>query len=182
MIMSQIRKWAKPLFSAAAILVSASAMPAYAETATGEARVALVRPLSFFIIDEIDFGTVLAGATAGNVILAPNGTRTSTGGVVLMGTSHKPGTFAGQGSFNQRVDISITSNTIDLTGPGAPMQVKTWIIGSTPTAQLTTSPLRFRIRGTAGVFSFPLGATLTVGANQVPGIYTGSYTINLEYQ
>ena len=86
------------------------------------------------------------------------------------------------GSFNQRVDISISANTINLTGPGAPMQVKTWVIGSTPSALLTTAPLRFRIRGAGGVFRFLLGATLTVGANQAPGIYTGNYTVILEYQ
>ncbi len=182
MIRSQTHKLTKALFSTAAVLLSAMTMPAYADTATGQSSVAIVRPLSFFIIDELNFGTVLAGATAGNVILAPDGTRTSTGGVVLMGNSHQPGSFAGLGSFNQRVDISITSNTINLTGPGAPMQVKTWIIGSTPTAELTTSPLRFRIRGAGGTFRFPLGATLTVGANQVPGVYTGNYTITLEYQ
>ena len=182
MIMSRINKMAKTLLAAVAILSSATAMPAYADTAVGVTKIAILRPLSFFITDQLNFGTVMAGTTAGDVVLAPDGTRTSTGGVILMGNSHQPAVFAGLGSFNQRIDISISSNTINLTGPGAPMQVKTWVIGSTPTALLTTSPLRFRIRGAGGAFQFPLGATLRVGANQLPGVYTGNYTITLVYQ
>jgi hypothetical protein len=173
----------KTLLASALALLSFNATPALADTASGESRVAIVTPLSFFITDQMSFGTIFSGTTPSTIVLAPNGTRTvATGDAVLAGSSEQAAVFAGQGSFNQRVDIAMGSNTINLTGPGAPMQVSTWIIGANPTVQLTTTPLRFRIRGTAGVFQFPLGATLAVGANQAPGVYTGNFTINLEYQ
>ena len=156
--------------------------PAYAGTTPGSAEITIVRPLSFIIDDNLDFGAVIRGTTAGTVTVAPDGTRTRTGGVTLAnGGGHKPASFAGQGAFNQRVDISIGASSIFLTGPGAPMRVRDFVIGSTPTAVLTTAPLRFRIAAANGIFAFPIGATLDVGANQVPGKYTGNWSITLNY-
>jgi len=156
--------------------------PAMADTEVATAEVTVVRPLSFVIDDGLDFGNIIRGTTAGTVTVAPNGTRTATGGAILAnGGGHKPASFAGMGTNNQRVDISLGANSIMVTGPGAPMRVHTFVVGSTPTAVLTTAPLRFRINSATGVFSFPIGATLDVGANQAPGKYTGTWTINLNY-
>jgi hypothetical protein len=86
------------------------------------------------------------------------------------------------GVYNQRVQVSLGSNSIFIYGPGARMRVRTFVIGSTPTAVLTTTPTVFRIAGPTGAFRFPVGATLEVGANQVPGTYSGTWTITLNYQ
>ena len=85
------------------------------------------------------------------------------------------------GANNQRVDISLGAASVLLVGPGAPMRVHTFVIGSTPTAVLTTTPLRFRIGAASGVFAFPVGATLDVAANQLAGKYTGNWSITLDY-
>lgn len=158
--------------------------PASAQSATqsGEAQVGVVTPLSFIQTEELNFGQIFASNTAGTVTVAPDGTRTRTGGVTLFGNSHQPAEFAGMGSFNQRVQVSLGSNTIFLTGPGVRMRARTFVIGSTPTATLTTTPRVFRIASTTGAFRFPVGATLEVGANQAPGTYTGIWTITLNYQ
>lgn len=156
-------------------------MPAYADTETGNAEITIVRPLSFVIDDNLDFGSLVPSNVAGVVTMAPTGARTATNGIVLVGAGHKPASFAGQGTYNQRVDVSLGSNSIFITGPGAPMRVRTFVIGSTPTAVLTTTPNRFRIAALNGVFNFPIGATLEVGANQAPGFYTGTWSITLNY-
>jgi Domain of unknown function (DUF4402) len=173
----------KPTGVVGAIMAAALiAGPAYADTKPGSAEITIVRPLSFVIDDGLDFGNVIRGTTAGTVTVAPNGTRTSTGGVTLANNGgHKAASFAGQGTLNQRVDISIGANSIFITGPGAPMRVRTFVIGSTPTAPLTTAPTRFTIAAASGIFSFPVGATLEVGANQVPGKYSGTWSITLNY-
>lgn len=159
-----------------------AAAPAHADTEVASAEATVVRPLSFVIDDNLDFGAVLRGTTAGTVTIAPNGARTSTGGVTLMpGGGHKAASFAGQGTFNQRVDVSLGSSTIFLTGPGAPMRVRTFVLGSTPTAVLTATPQRFRIAALNGIFQFPIGATLEVGANQAQGRYTGTWSVTLNY-
>jgi hypothetical protein len=98
-----------------------------------------------------------------------------------VGASHQPARFAGLGTFNRQVDISVSANSIQLTGPGAPMTLSQFEIGSTPTAILTTTPMRFRIASTSGIFNFPIGGRLAVNANQAEGTYSGSFIITLNY-
>jgi hypothetical protein len=167
---------------AAVILAAGLSSPASAGTRQGNAEITIVRPLSFVMDDGLDFGNVIRGTTAGTVTIAPTGVRTRTGGVTLAnGGGEKPASFAGMGSNNQRVDISLGAASILLVGPGLPMRVHTFVLGSTPTAVLTTTPQRFRINSVTGVFYFPVGATLDVAANQAPGKYTGTWTITLNY-
>lgn len=158
------------------------ASPAQADQTAAEAQVAIVRPLEFIRVENLNFGRVIRSTTAGTVTVAPDGTRTKTGGVTLIGTGFQPARFAGMGTNNQRVDVSLGSASIFVTGPGAPMRVRTFVLGSTPTAVLTTTVQRFRINSATGIFNFPVGGTLEVGANQTPGTYTGTWTITLNYQ
>lgn len=173
-----------PLFAiAAAWVVACAGGSASAQTSQpAELRTIVLHQLSFIRVQDMEFGEIIPGATAGVVRLFPDGTRTRTGGVTLVGSSHQPARFAGKGSFNQQVSISLSSNTIQLIGPGAPMTVSQFEIGSTPTAILTTTPRRFRIAAANGLFNFPVGARLSVGANQAPGIYSGTFNITLNYQ
>lgn len=151
---------------------------------TGRAEAVIVTRLSLLKTDDLNFGKIVAGTTAGTVTVSPAGTRTATGGTRLAGTGAQPAAFAGYGFANQTVSISVNSNTpvVRRVGGTETMQFDTFIIGSTPTAQLTTAPLAFRIASTTGMFAFPVGATLRVGARQAPGIYTGSFTVTLTYQ
>lgn len=178
---------AKSLYRYGGLIVSALAAfavasPVRADTEAADAQIAVVRPLEFISVENLNFGRVIRGSTAGTVTITPAGGRTATGGVTLFGNGFQPAKFAGMGSNGQLVDISLGANSIFVTGPGTPMRVRTFIIGSTPTAALTTTPLRFRINSATGIFVFPVGATLEVGANQLPGTYTGNWAITLNYQ
>ena len=166
----------------AAFVVACPAVAATADRENADAQVAIVRPLEFIRVENIEFGSVIRATTAGTVTIAPNGTRTKTGNVILIGSGFQPAKFAGMGSNNQNVDISIGATSIFASGPGLPMRVRNFVIGSTPTAVLTTTAQRFRITSATGIFTFPVGATLEVGANQTPGTYTGNWTITLNYQ
>ena len=146
------------------------------------AEAVVVTPLSFIEVGDLKFGTIIPSTTSGgNVVLAPNGTRTATNGIILVGNSHEVAEFAGQGTQNQIVDISVGANTIWLTGPGPRMRVRRFTIGSTPTTILTTNPQFFRIGSPTGIFRFPVGAELRVRRNQPAGLYTGTWDITLNY-
>lgn len=167
-----------------ALLCALSSLcPGTAHAANADADVVVVQTLSFIKVDDLDFGSMLSGGTAGTVVVPPSGARTSTGGVTLTGTSFQPARFAGRGTVNQRVQISLNANAIQITRVSGTqtMTVDTFIIGSTPTAPLSTTPRTFTITSPTGIFNFPVGATLRVGANQVPGIYRGSFTVTLNY-
>jgi spore coat protein U-like protein len=135
------------------------------QTAQSQSEAIVLRPLSFFKVNDLDFGDIIPSNAAGTVTIAPDGSRSRTGGVTLAGNNGAPARFAGLGSFNRQVNISLGSNTI-------------WL---TPTAVLSTSPTRFRITSPLGNYNFPVGATLEVGANQAPGVYNGTFTITLNY-
>ena len=126
-------------------------------------------------------GDIVPGTLGGTVRLYPNGTRTSTGSIVLVGNSHQPARFAGLGTQNEQVSITLAANTIQLTGPGAPMTLSLFEIGSTPTAILSTNASFFTIGSAIGNFNFPVGASLAVGPSQTPGNYAGTFSITLNY-
>ncbi|PQM26093.1 hypothetical protein CVO77_13465 [Sphingopyxis lindanitolerans] len=170
-------------FAVVALLIAPiAASPALAQDSTaGQADVIVLRPLSFFKVSDLDFGSIIASGSAGTVRIGPDGTRSRTGGATLAGNDGEPARFAGLGTPNRQVNISLGANSIWITGPGKRMRVRDFEIGSTPTATLSTTPIRFTIASALGNYNFPVGATLEVGANQAPGDYAGSFTITLNY-
>lgn len=152
-------------------------------TATGTAEVIIVERLSLTKVDDLRFGRIIPGPTAGTVVLAPSGARTATGGTRLATGTSQPASFAGYGRRNQLVALSVgsLSSTLTRSGGTQTMSIDSFVIGSTPTALLTTAPLAFRITSTNGMFYFPVGATLRVKANQTPGIYNGSFAVTINY-
>ncbi len=175
--------WMKALM-ALSVCLSAAATPAMAAppaTKSGSTEAIVIRRLSFIKIDDLNFGRIIPSNTAGTVVLAPTGTRTANNGIVLVSNTHQPARFGGRGRNNQDVAISVSSNSILLNGPGASMRVRDFVIGSNPTVILGTAPLRFSIVSPTGVFTFPVGGTLEVGANQAPGVYSGTWNITLDY-
>ena len=170
--------------AAIAAAAFACASPAGAAQRNALSKVVVVSALSFLNVEELEFGSMLAGATAGTVVVDPVGGRTRTGGVTLVGGLVQPARFAGRGTFNQIVAVSISAATYTLTraGGGGTMTLETLVIGSTPSAVLGPTPQTFRIASPTGIFNFPIGGTLRVAANQAPGDYAGTIVVTLNYQ
>ncbi len=171
-----VRRWATLLGGAAALTAS----QAYA--ASGDAQVAVVSPLSFIQVENLDFGRIIPSNVAGTVSISTSNVRTSTNGVVLVGNDYQVGRFAGMGRQNQRLRIRITPATITLTGPGPSMTVNNVQIGPAPTLQQVGNSPNFRIVPADGIFWFTVGGTLNVGASQPAGAYSGTFTATLDYQ
>jgi hypothetical protein len=175
-------RWIKRLLLACALSggISAVSTPVMAKQANIETVV--VTRLSFVKVDDLDMGYIIPSNRNGDVTLNPDGTRTATNGITLVGAQHQTAKFAGYGRLGQLVSVSIGANQIFLTGPGPRMRLRNFTMGSTPTVQLATNPRLFRIASTTGAFQFPVGAELRVGANQPVGVYTGTWSITLNYQ
>jgi spore coat protein U-like protein len=176
-----------PLRAVAAVLgllAVATAQTAYAQSRSANAKTVVVSRLAFLNAEELEFGSLLAGTTAGTVTVSPTGVRTKTGGVTLVGGLVQPARFAGRGTLNQTVLISLTASpsTLQRIGGTETMRLDQLTIGSTPTAVLTTTPRAFRISSPTGIFNFPIGGRLSVNANQVPGDYVGTFAVTLNYQ
>jgi spore coat protein U-like protein len=165
-------------------LAAAAIVPstAYAQTMSADTQVAVVTPLSFIQVEDMEFGSIIPGNVAGTVTLSPSNVRTATGGIVLVGNGHQPGRFAGMGTFQQRVRVRVTPVTITLTGPGPSMTVNNFVIDPQGTlSQIGASP-NYRISPANGIFWFNVGGRLNVGANQPAGTYSGTFTATLDYQ
>jgi Domain of unknown function (DUF4402) len=178
--------WTKRLALLLALVASLQSGQALAATKASDAKVVVVSALSFLTVQDLDFGDIVAAPTAGTVIVAPTGVRTKTGAVTLVTGSgnEQPARFAGRGTRLQTVLIKLQASPTTLTRISGTetMILDTLVIGSSPTVVLTTSPQAFTITSPTGIFNFPVGGTLHVNANQVPGDYLGTFTIDLQYQ
>lgn len=174
----------KAAIAALGLLAIATASAAQAQSRSANAKTVVVSRLAFLNVEELEFGTLLAGTTAGTVTVSPAGVRTKTGGVTLVGGLVQPARFAGRGTVNQTVLVSLSSNTSTLQRVGGTetMTLDQITIGSTPTAVLTIRPQAFRITSPTGIFNFPIGGRLSVNANQAPGDYVGTFSVTLNYQ
>lgn len=160
------------------------AVAAQENTEEGDAQAFLVTPLSFVKQLDLDFGQILVGNTAGTVVMDSTGAVTTTGGIIQVDGTQQPARFFGFGTFNQRVLINADANSYILTRDGGTetMTMDQLLIGSRPPIIINTSPRRFRIANPDGFFSFTIAGRLQVGANQEPGVYSGEFTIQLEYE
>lgn len=159
--------------AAVAALVSTTALSAgaaQAATATGTATAEILQPVEVTAGDALNFGLIAADPTnAFNVSVNNAGARTCATGEFCTGTT-TAASFDVTGAANQSVSVSLASASIVLTGAGDDMPVA-----------LTLSDTSLAL-GTGGANSFTVGGTLTVGADQTFGVYSGSFTVNVDYQ
>ncbi len=169
---------------AALAATTAFASPAFAQvvtaTATAEARGLVLQPLTLTKVDDLDFGTILASATAGSVTInADTGGRTVTGGVTPVASN--PGQralFAGAGTAGQQVNLTMTPPTGNV------------LVSTTNTADtIAVSSLVFdnsnaliRTIGTTGTFQLGVGGSFAIAASQPNGFYKADFSVIADYQ
>lgn len=141
-------------------------------TATGNALVIL--PVSVTKTKDMDYGVLSAGATAGTAVLEPNADALSTtGGVGAIGGTPHSAEFAGAAQSSSVVNIRIPSAAVTLTRVGGTqtMTVNNW----------TLQGQNKRALAKAQSFTFRVGGTLNVAANQVEGVYVGTFDVTVQY-
>jgi hypothetical protein len=163
-----IRTFKAVLASSAVLALGLGANAAQAATATANAKVQILKAITVAKTADLDFGTVVTGASAGTVTLTAAGGFTCGTGLVCAGTAI-PARFEVTGTALQFVTVSTGNAT--LLGPGVSMG-----------AVLTASVPSFKLTGVAATDAFTVGGVLSVNAAQVEGSYSGSFTVNVNYQ
>jgi hypothetical protein len=159
------------LGSGLAVLVAAVA-PAHAAGTAGPVEAVTISPLSLVKTDDLDFGTLIAGATAGTArINANTGVRTTTGGVTAAGGTPRRAVFVGVGGSGLLIIVSISPAPILSNGSGGTMTSTLNVQGGTG----------IRLFPGTGVQTFRVGGRLNVGANQQDGNYTGNFSLTVNY-
>ena len=171
----------------AGLLGMGGAATAAAETATADATVVFLEPLSIVKSADMDFGQIMVAGAGGTVTMTPSATATCTPAAALVQTGNcRAAAFEGYGRRNRFIWIRLPAGrTITLNGPGTPMVVNNMTIGTTSDLNQVgngNGNQPYRIMSSTGLFTFWVGGTLNVNANQLPGVYSTTFDVRLEYQ
>ena len=165
-----MKKIVLSLVAVASFVVASNSQAAQA-TANGTAEV--MTPIAISKTADLRFGKFSA-LTGGTVVIAPAGTRSATGAVVLSSTN-----AGGAAAFSVTGDANAT---YAITLPGSATithsvdNTKTMSIGT-----FTSNPSGTGTLSGAGSQTVNVGGTLTVGNAQTTGSYTGTFDVSVEY-
>ena len=157
----------------AAASLATSAQAAASATATATAEVLSSLTLTVDPGSQLDFGQIAAN-TGGTVTVNADSTVATTGGLVSTGT-RTPVSLTVTGSAGSLVAVTLPAAAVNLTRSGGTETMSLSNFNSTPNGA-------FQLDTVTGVSSFTVGGRLTVGANQVPGTYVGTFAVSVEYQ
>lgn len=142
-----------------------------ADIALGKALILF--PVSVLKTKDMDFGFLTVGTVAGTAILEPNADALSTtGGVVAIGGVPHSAEFAGSALSSAVVNIKV------------PNQATLTRVSGTETMTVnnfTVQGQSKRLLAKAQSFTFRVGGTLNVAANQVEGVYVGTFDVTVQY-
>jgi len=125
------------------------------------------------LLNDLNFG-YLRVAAAGTAVINPNTDALSTtGGVSSMGGNPYSALFEGVSPVKGVVIVRIPKNPITLVRVGGTetMTVNNWTVDGSNNRQVNSKE----------PFDFKIGATLFVNANQVEGLYAGTFTVDVQY-
>jgi Mat/Ecp fimbriae major subunit len=155
-----------------ALGVASISMTASAATGTGGSTSVILQPLSVVKTADLDFGTLVAGPTAGTITVNPvSGARSRTGGTVTVGSPSTAAIFQATGLVNQLYIVALGAPPLLTNGGG----------GTMPVTALALDGPTIRLFPAGNVATLRVGGTLSVAANQPSGDYTGSFTITVIY-
>jgi Mat/Ecp fimbriae major subunit len=157
----------RALIGAAIAALAMTASTAQAAQATGTARAKILRQITLTNTSDLQYATIISGATASTVAVTTAGARTCGGGLTCTGTATSAN-FNVAGTDGAVVTVSGDS-TVSLTGS----------LGGTMASTLTYSATTITLGASGG--SFQVGGTLSVGANQASGDYSGTFNVTANY-
>lgn len=163
----------RAIAACALLTVGVVSSSAHAATQAGTTKAVTLKPLSIVKISDLEFGTMIAGAAAGTVVIDPTtDARTTTGGTTASGGAPKAAQFLTYGTQNSVLQVTRGPlPVLSRAGGGATMNV----------TQLTLNGPVTRVVNPAGVLDLRVGGTLAVGANQLEGTYSGTFDITVTY-
>lgn len=145
-------------------------------SATADAGARIIQPLKLIATQALEFGDIIKGENT--VTVAANGSRTATNPDLLLtltsgGRTPQAAEFEIEGEPGLAYVVTYESN-VKLNGPdSATMSVESFTTNATLTLPNEGT--------TAGKDTFNVGASLTVSADQKPGVYQGTFEVTVNY-
>lgn len=127
-----------------------------------------LNPITFHSSKDLNFGGIVNGKTTSSFTLTTAGILTRTiGDAEIYDTNAEASSIRVDGTA-ELVDLQVNSGG-SLVGPGTSIPIHLYTINTPVSA------------GSPGNYT-AVGASIDIGSNQVPGVYTGTYTITANYQ
>jgi hypothetical protein len=169
------------LIAVAAAAIGASG-GALAADGTASATGTVVQPIAITPSTNLSFGSFAAGSS-GTVSVSTSGQRAVTGGVVVVGAASASAArfnITGAPSTTYSITHAGTAVLTNTTGTGNETMALSKFSDLTAANTTSGNVSAGTLDGT-GAQSLYVGGQLTVAANQVPGVYTGTVIATVEY-
>ena len=147
--------------------------PTSAASVVANGRARTWKPITVTNTRPLDFGTMVVGPTAGQVVINPRtDARSRTGGVTLAGGAPGAARFIVTGT--RAVNALITIGT-------APLLTRVSGTETMTVSNMTLNGGRTRRFPASGVLDVRVGGRLNVAANQRDGLYSGVFSLTIDY-
>ncbi len=153
-------------------LIAGTGFAQNTDTGTATASAGIISTISIAQAQDLNFGGIISG-TAGSVVIAPVGTVTETGVTLVTGTATSQAIFNVRAAEDVLFSVTVPSTGLTITATGG----DTMIVNAFKHDALTTTA------GSGSGTDVPVqvGATLTVGATQNDGLYSGTFDVTVDY-
>lgn len=162
------------LFFVAVSVHNANAQDVSATVGAADASATILQTITLQQDQDLQFGAIGGVTIEGAVEIAPE-----NGAATLINVTHpvasnvgQQAIFSGNGAPSATYSITLPTEAITLDGAnGGTMNVTAFNHNAGETPTITAG----------GALSFNVGATLTVGEAQTPGVYQGTYSVSVAY-
>ena len=150
---------------------AAAAAAPVAATVPPPATATLVYPSSIRLLNNLNFG-YLAVTAAGTAVVSPADVITTTGGVTSIGGNPYSALFEA---------VAPIKTVVHIRAPKGPITVTR--VGGTETMTVDNFTVSGDKKNVVAkeLFTFSVGGTLNVNANQAEGVYLGTFTVDIQY-
>lgn len=170
----------------AACGVLASFPAAAQDAASASSQVVLHEPMSVYAVQDMDFGQIVTRGPQGSVTINPNSQACAVVGTLVRTGPCRAAMFSGYAGFLSTIRVQrMPGNLIVLTGPGGASMVvdNLTYVSDTTMIQLgsTQNYVQYYVLSGDGMYLFRVGGRLNVSPYQQPGEYSGTITVQLNY-
>lgn len=167
------------LIASIAMLAASASAPslAAATSSTASAAATVMVPIAISNTANLSFGKFAVGTTGGTLLLNTSGTLTPSSDITTGGGTPAAAIFHITGETG--ASYSISAPDITLTDSGSNTMALALITSFSTGTSTGTVPNSTIVAGGQDLY---VGGTLTIGASQVAGNYSGTVTVSVQYQ
>ncbi|MEM7702762.1 MAG: DUF4402 domain-containing protein [Pseudomonadota bacterium] len=180
-IIGQAIRSAAP-FALAAAPFAASAQ----DTASTDTTVSIVDDVTLTKTRDMDFGRIIAPGAGVIDMDATDAALCTPNNAIELLDPCQSAAFEGTGGSSFQIRIRVPARRrIELTGPGQNLRLRRITVGEGNGLSFIRRVGRnydFEITDPVGNFEFFVGGRLLIRNNQAPGVYTGTFDLEIDYQ